>query len=110
MKEPKGKIVIVDDDQEMRSLLNDFLTNQGYAVTTFPLALEALKALSPEGRLAANQPDGDIDILISDIKMPQMDGLEFADKLREVRPEIPVILITAFGSIETAIEAMKRGA
>jgi two-component system response regulator HydG len=66
--------------------------------------------LASGGALAADQSQGDIDLIISDIKMPQIDGLDFTTRLKTVRPEIPVILITAFGSIETAIEAMKRGA
>jgi len=110
MNNTKGKIVIVDDDHEMRSLLNDFLTNEGYRVSVFPLAKAALEALAPHGKLAADQDDGDIDVIISDIKMPEMTGLEFATELQRIRPEIPLILITAFGSIETAIEAMRRGA
>ncbi|MGZ3687832.1 MAG: sigma-54-dependent transcriptional regulator [Bdellovibrionota bacterium] len=110
MKDSKGKVLIVDDDKEMRSLLQDFFLNDGYEVTTFPLASEALEALAPGGKLGQETPEGDIDAIISDIKMPQMDGLEFTTRLRTLRPEIPIILITAFGSIETAIEAMRRGA
>lgn len=106
----KGRIVIVDDDSEMRSLLEDYFSNQGYSVLTFPMASEALQALQPGGKLADDSPEGEIDAIVSDIKMPQMDGLEFTSKLKAVRPEIPIILITAFGSIETAIEAMRRGA
>lgn len=110
MSEALGRIVIIDDEREMRSLLSDFFGSASYSVKTFPLASEALAALSPGGALAREAPDGDIDVLISDIRMPQMDGLEFLSRLQSVRPEIPAILITAFGSIETAIEAMKRGA
>lgn len=110
MTEFLGRIVIVDDDREMRSLLEDFFTSANYSVKTFPLATEALEALSPGGSLGPETPEGDLDALISDIKMPEMDGLEFVSRLQRVRPEIPAILITAFGSIETAIEAMKRGA
>lgn len=106
----KGKIVIVDDEEEMRSLLSDFLQGEGYETKCFPVATDALEALSPGGSLGADQAGGDIDVIISDIKMPQMDGLEFTARLQQLRPEVPVILITAFGSIETAIEAMRRGA
>jgi DNA-binding NtrC family response regulator len=109
-KNANGRIVIVDDDGEMRALLTDFLNKQGYDVTSFKLATEALSALSPQGELARDTQKGDLDLILSDIKMPEMDGLEFAAKIRGVRPEIPVILMTAFGSIETAIEAMRRGA
>jgi DNA-binding NtrC family response regulator len=110
MSHQRGKIVIVDDEQEMRSLLSDFLQGEGYETTCFPVATDALESLSPGGQLGADQAAGDIDVIISDIKMPQMDGLEFTSRLQQLRPEIPVILVTAFGSIETAIEAMRRGA
>ena len=111
MSQPvRGRIVIVDDDKQMRSLLEDFFTSEGYLVKTYPLANEALLALAQGGELAKENEQGDIDVVISDVKMPQMDGLEFTSRLQLLRPEIPIILITAFGSIETAIEAMKRGA
>ncbi len=110
MKDSLGRIAVIDDDREMRSLLEDFLNNQGYSVSAFPSATDALMALSPGGSLGPDREEGDIDVVISDIMMPQLDGLAFTSKLQEIRPEIPIILITAFGSIETAIEAMRRGA
>jgi DNA-binding NtrC family response regulator len=94
----------------MRALLGDFLSKQGYEITPFKLATEALAALSPKGELARGTERGDLDLILSDIKMPEMDGLEFTSRIQGLRPEVPVILMTAFGSIETAIEAMKRGA
>lgn len=109
-RHPKGRIIVVDDDLEMRSLLEDFLGSEGYWVKTFPIATEALHALSPHGPLGLQNEDGNIDLIISDIQMPEMNGLDFTANLRTLRPEIPMILITAFGSIETAIEAMKQGA
>ncbi len=110
MKESKGRILVVDDEQEMRSLIEDYLNKEGYEAICSSSAVEALEALAPGGHLGPEHEQGNIDLIISDIKMPKMDGLEFAARLQTVRPEIPVILITAFGSIETAIEAMKRGA
>ncbi len=110
MKESKGRILVVDDDQEMRSLLQDYLTKEGYETLTSASAYEAIELLAPHGSLGADKTQGDIDLIVSDIKMPQVDGLEFTSRLQTLRPEIPVMLITAFGSIETAIEAMKRGA
>ena len=109
--ESKGRIVVVDDEQEMRSLLEDYFHgNEHFEVSCFASAPAALEALSPGGKLASDTAEGDIDVLISDIKMPQVDGLEFTTRLQQLRPEIPVILITAFGSIDTALEAMRRGA
>ncbi len=110
MSVSKGRIIVVDDEKEMRSLLEDFLKGEGYEVRCFPVATDALEALAPGGALGQEKAEGDIDLIISDIKMPQMDGLEFTGRIQQLRPEIPVILITAFGSIETAIEAMQRGA
>ncbi len=110
MRELKGRIVVVDDDKEMRSLLEDYFGNEGFEVTCFSVATDALEALGPGGNLSQDKAEGDVDLIISDIKMPQIDGLEFTSRLQTLRPEIPTILITAFGSIETAIEAMRRGA
>ena len=100
----KSHIVVVDDDHEMRALLEDFLTQQSFKVTGFNLASDALKyfAESPEA--------ASVDLIISDLRMPQIDGLTFIEKLKSQKVEIPLILITAFGSVETAIEAIKKGA
>ena len=110
MKELKGRIIIVDDEKEMRSLLEDYFENEGFEVTCFAVATAALEALASSGPLGQDKTEGDIDVIVSDIKMPQIDGLEFAARLQQLRPEIPIILMTAFGSIETAIEAMQKGA
>jgi two-component system response regulator HydG len=101
------RIAIVDDDPEMRSLLEDYFRGLGHQVATFDSAPAALNALDVK---TSESADKSVDLVISDIKMPQMDGLAFVDRLKLLHPEIPVILITAFGSIETAIDAMKRGA
>ncbi len=103
----KGRILAVDDDKEIRSLLQDFLTKDGYEVTTLPSAMEALKLL----RAQANIPLGpSFDLVISDIHMAHIDGMQFLSTLKSEMPEIPVILITGHSSIDTAIEAMKNGA
>jgi DNA-binding NtrC family response regulator len=102
MYEPlKGKITIVDDDNEMRSMLEDYFHAKNYEVNSFTSAVEAFDKLKPQ-----DAPE----IIISDIRMPRMDGIEFVSKIKEKFPETLCILITAFGSIETAIEAIKRGA
>ncbi|MFN7685040.1 MAG: sigma-54-dependent transcriptional regulator [Oligoflexia bacterium] len=107
----RGQIVVVDDDQEMRSLLQDSLEADGYQVTAYSSATEALARLFSSG--SGSGFDGGLaalDLIISDIKMPQMDGIEFTRRLKAQLPEVPVILVTAFGSIETALEAMRKGA
>ncbi len=105
----KGHVVVADDDRELRSLLREFLTQEGYVVTAFPSAVEALKALRPGGALEEGTRQG-VDLVISDIKMAQLDGMEFLAALKAERPDLPVILATAFANIDTAIEAMQKGA
>jgi DNA-binding NtrC family response regulator len=108
-KRKEGRVVIIDDDSEMQNLLFDFFNSEGYTVHRFSSAFQALdsfdKALKDQ-----EDPLNSVDLVISDIKMPKLSGLDFIAKLKSSRPEIPVILITAFGSIETAIDAMKKGA
>lgn len=104
----KDKIVIIDDDVTILELLDSYLKNQGYEVICFQSAIEALQAFNPEGNSSFDS--NGIDVVISDIKMPHMDGLEFTVKLLEYRKDIPIILMTAFGSIETAVEAIRMGA
>ncbi len=103
MQIAKGRVLAVDDDREMRSLLEDFLTKEGYSVTSQSSAIEALKLL----RSTAGLP---FDLVISDIKMAHMDGMQFLSTLKSELPELPVILVTGNASIDTAIEAMRKGA
>lgn len=98
MKDQK-KILVVDDDAEMRLLLRDFLTSRGYRVTTAGNGKAAL------GSLGENP-----DLVISDIHMKPMGGLELLDELRRVRPEIPVFLISAFGDAASERELKSHGA
>ncbi len=105
-----GRIIVIDDVQEMRSLLMDFLTNSGFAVLSFNNPVEFLEKTKNATCLPNSNDRLNMDLIISDIKMPFMTGLEFTEKMKKIRPEVPIILITAFGSIETAIEAMKMGA
>lgn len=103
----RGHIWIVDDDGDMRALLQDFFTSEGYRTSVFPLASMALD----EFRKLAAQPNYlDIDVIITDLKMAQMDGMQFLREMKSDGAEVPIVLITAFGSIDTAIEAMKNGA
>lgn len=104
MRTHHGQILAVDDDAHIRELLQDFLGKEGYEVTCRSSAEEALQLLRAH---AATRP---FDLVISDIKMAQMDGMQFLDTLKREMPELPVILITGNGSIDTAIEAMRRGA
>ena len=95
------KIWIIDDDAQMRALVEDFLGSEGYQVQTFESALQAIARLKTQE---------DVDLILSDIKMPQMDGMTFLDRAKEIASDIPVILITAFGNIDDAIKAIRKGA
>ncbi|MCB0419376.1 MAG: sigma-54-dependent Fis family transcriptional regulator [Bdellovibrionales bacterium] len=101
----KGKVVVVDDETEMREMLMDYLRSIGYISIGFPLATQALEAFDKNPSEYV-----DVDLVISDLNMPQMNGLEFIEKVKERFPGLPIVLITAFGSIESAIEATRRGA
>ncbi len=94
------RILIVDDEESQRKQLAGFLVKQGFTVVTAesgPAALSICKGRSFE-------------IALLDLKMPQMDGVELLRELKEMNPEIQVIMMTAYGSVETAVEAMKLGA
>ena len=110
----KGHILIIDDDAEMLALLRDFFSAQGYLVSARSLAKDAILELTPNSPLVTRHlhdvDDVGLDVIISDIKMPGMNGLEFVAKAKLQLPQVPVILATAFGSIESAIEALKLGA
>ncbi len=99
-------------------MVGDFLRSEGYAVTESALASEAIARIS-RGEFNLNDPKSTItalpnaprlDLVITDLNMPEMTGLEFVSQFKEKAPNVPVILITAFGSIETAIEAIRQGA
>ena len=95
-----AKILVVDDDHEMCQFLADLLSEEGYVVETVhdgPSAVERYRA------------DG-FDLTITDLMMPRMRGTELVRQLREIDAHALVLLITAFGSIESAVEAMHAGA
>lgn len=94
------KILIVDDEQNVRQLLSKVLKKEGYKTYTACDGKEGLELLQNTG----------IDIVISDIRMPNMDGIEFLHNVKAVDPDIGFILITAFATTETAIDALKSGA
>lgn len=93
-------ILIVDDEPDTRALLREVMEKEGYAVRTADAGEDALKQL-------AQQP---ADLVLSDIQMPGMDGLELLAEVQKSYPETQVILLTAYGSLETAVEGIKAGA
>jgi two-component system response regulator PilR (NtrC family)/two-component system response regulator HydG len=95
-----AKVLVVDDEVEMLALLRNYLTREGFEVFTAPSAEIALQCLV----------DHDIDIVLTDLRMRGMDGLELVREIHTTRPETQVILMTAFGGLDTAIAAIKAGA
>jgi DNA-binding NtrC family response regulator len=96
----RNHILIVDDEPLVRRSLSEFLTLEGYAVSNATNGKEALNLL--KGYTA--------DIVITDLKMPEMDGFALLKNIRQLHPQTPVIVITGYGSIENAVDAMKQGA
>jgi DNA-binding response OmpR family regulator len=95
-----GRILIIEDDDEMRSLLKDFVEEEGYEADSVEKGTYAFRKL-----LA-----GSFDLIITDIRMPGFSGLEIVPELKKLQPEIPIIVITAFGSEEVYLKALSRGA
>jgi two-component system response regulator HydG len=96
----KFKILVVDDESHIRKILKDKLVKEGYTVFTAADGEAALAEVSGE----------DPDLVLLDLRLPHLDGMEVLNILKEEDPERPVVVITAFGSIDTAVEAMKKGA
>ncbi len=94
------KILIVDDEDGMRRLLSRVLTKQGYQVETAGSGSEAMALVAGEG----------FDLVITDIHMPGMGGLELMEELRGFDPALPVVVITAYGTVESAVQALRSGA
>lgn len=100
MTQDKSKILIIEDEKNMREILSMLLEGEGYVVMT-----------APDGTTGIEQIRKDIyDLIITDIKMPGCDGFDVLREAKEISPETLVIMITAFGTTESAVEAMKLGA
>ena len=95
-----AKILVLDDDQGMREFMEIMLTKEGYDVTSVD---EPSKAINLFRKI-------DFDLVITDLKMPKIDGIEFLKTIKDQKPETIVILLTAYASGETAVNAMKEGA
>jgi two-component system, LuxR family, response regulator FixJ len=95
-----GKVYVIDDDPAMRDSLNFLLGSAGFAVTLFESAISFLDAL----------PALDFGCVVSDIRMPGIDGIELLKQLKESGKTLPVVIMTGHGEIPLAVEAMKLGA
>jgi len=100
---PRPTILICDDEDGILTYLNKLLTAKGFVVETFNRGTLLLERL-------ASAAAGDADLLLQDVKMPDIDGLQVLERVRAVRPELPTVIMTAFGSIDMAVEAIKCGA
>ena len=94
------KILVADDEKSHRKMINAVLTNKGYKIHEAVNGLEAVEQVN----------QNHFDLVIMDIKMPKMDGIEAMEKIRRAAPDTPVIFMTAFASISTAVQALKTGA
>ena len=94
------RILVVDDEDGMRRLLSRVLTREGYETSAVGSGAEALRLVASER----------FDLVVTDIKMPEMDGLQLLAELKEYEPSLPIIVITAYGTIENAVQALRSGA
>jgi len=96
----KGRILFIDDDKAGREVALFNLRRAGYEVTPASDGQEGISFFSPET----------VDVVITDVKMPGLSGIEVLRRVKKLALEVPVLVITAFGNVETAVEAMKEGA
>ncbi len=96
----KKRILLIDDEEGMCRMMEAILLDSGYEVTSYTRSREAVEAFQP----------GLFDLAVTDIKMPEMDGLEVLRRLKEKDPSLPIVVISAFATLETSIQALRRGA
>jgi FixJ family two-component response regulator len=94
------KLIVVEDDATLRKVIADALTDLGCQVTCFPDGAECANVIA----------QCDCDLLITDVKMPKMDGLTLLAEIRKIAPWVPVLIMTGFGDIPMSVRAMKLGA
>jgi DNA-binding NtrC family response regulator len=90
-------VLVVDDELLIRDLLYDFLTSQGWSISVTESGEKALDILRQKK----------IDLILTDIRMPEMDGLTLAAEVRQAHPEIPVVVMTGYPSVESAVAALR---
>ena len=93
-------ILIIDDEKSIRKTLAEILTYEGYNIDEASDGEEGLKKFKEKT----------FDLVLCDIKMPKLDGIEFLEKAKEINSDVPVIIISGHGNIETAVDAVKKGA
>jgi len=100
MDNNKKRILVIEDDEEMRSLLKDFLLGEGFEPDSVNNGSEAFRRLAKEP----------FDLIITDVRMPGLTGLDILPGIKKLQPESPIIVITAFGTEEVHRRAIERGA
>ena len=95
-----SKVLIIDDERPIRNSLKEILEYEKLKVSEATNGIEGLEAIKKS----------DFDLILCDIKMPEMDGIELLSKIQELKPEIPVIMISGHGNVETAVDSLKKGA
>ncbi|MBW4056843.1 MAG: response regulator [Proteobacteria bacterium] len=100
MNQVYKRILLVDDEENSLAVLSDILTHDGYDVSTARNGLEALNYLRSK----------DVELIITDLNMPEMNGLVFLRELNLIHPAINVILVSAFGEVDSYLQAMTLGA
>ncbi len=95
-----SNILIIDDEKAIRKTLSEILSYEGYKIDEAGDGEEGFRKFREK----------EYDVILCDIKMPKMDGIEFLEKAKEGNPDIPIIMISGHGTIETAVEAVKKGA
>ncbi len=95
-----ANILLVDDEKSIRKTLKEILEYEGYTVDEAQDGAEGLRMIQ----------DGDYDVVLMDIKMPKMDGMEVLEKMQQSNADVPVIMISGHGTLETAVDAVKKGA
>ncbi|MFM6926124.1 MAG: sigma-54-dependent transcriptional regulator, partial [Ferruginibacter sp.] len=95
-----ANILIIDDEKSIRKTLTEILSYEGYKIDEAVDGEEGLKKFSEKT----------YDVVLCDIKMPKLDGIEFLDRSKQVNPDVPVIMISGHGNVDTAVEAVKKGA
>jgi len=93
-------ILIVDDEKNYLVVLKALLATEGYEILTTNNALDGLRLVK----------EGDLDLIITDMKMPGMNGMALLEECKKIKPDLPIIIMTAYGTIEKAVEAMKNNA
>ncbi len=100
MEKRQKRILLVDDEANVIKVFSDVLSRESYIVRGVENGLEAIKAMKEET----------FDLALVDLKMPYMDGIEVLENIKKIKPQLPVIIYTGYGSVTSAVESMRKKA